>query len=102
MRSWDILPPPSVEYSYAVPQLSEGLEEEARAYMAKTAKPEEEQIVGRGRADAVIVQAAEASGASIVFMTTQGMGLARRIALGSTTDRVLHSLRRPLFVVPSP
>ena len=33
-------------------------------------------------------------------MTSHGKGLATRVALGSTTDRVMHSLHRSLLIVP--
>jgi nucleotide-binding universal stress UspA family protein len=102
VRAFDILPPPYAEMTYYAPDLSEGIEEDAREYLHRTAQPNERQLIARGAADAVIVEAADAVKASLVVMTTEGMGLARRIALGSTTDRVLHALKRPLYVVPAP
>jgi nucleotide-binding universal stress UspA family protein len=101
VRSYDLMPPPYAEISYYAPDLSEGLETDATDYLKRTAKPGEKMVVARGLADAVIIEAAEQTKASAVVMTTQGMGLARRIALGSTTDRVLHALKRPLLIVPA-
>jgi nucleotide-binding universal stress UspA family protein len=101
VRSYDLMPPPYAEISYYAPDLSEGLEADATDYLKRTAKAGEKMVVARGLADAVIIEAAEQTKASVVVMTTQGMGLARRIALGSTTDRVLHSLKRPLLIVPA-
>jgi nucleotide-binding universal stress UspA family protein len=34
-------------------------------------------------------------------MTSSGKGLAERITLGSTTGRVMHTLHRPLLIVPT-
>jgi nucleotide-binding universal stress UspA family protein len=35
-------------------------------------------------------------------MGAAGKGLAGRLVLGSTTDRVLHSLHRPLLIIMNP
>ncbi|MCA9854405.1 MAG: universal stress protein, partial [Dehalococcoidia bacterium] len=37
----------------------------------------------------------------LVVMASSGKGLAERIALGSTTGRVMHSLHRPLLIIPT-
>jgi nucleotide-binding universal stress UspA family protein len=100
VRAFSLVPPPALEFGYYVTEILEGVEQEARDYLKSVAAPGDEQLVGQGPADIVIVEAAKSAGASLVVMTTEGMGRARRIALGSTTDRVLHSLKRPLFIIP--
>ena len=102
VRGYDLVPPSYAGIGYYVPDLSEGLQEAARDYLAATTRPGERSLIARGTADLVIVDAAESVGASVVVMATEGLGRASRIALGSTTDRVLHSLKRPLFIIPPP
>jgi nucleotide-binding universal stress UspA family protein len=100
VRAYNLAPPTYVEIGYYVPDVSEGLEEAARQYLRLVAAQGETLLLARGAADVVIADAANSADASLVIMTTEGLGRARRIALGSTTDRVLHSLRRPLFIIP--
>ena len=49
---------------------------------------------------AAIEEAANKYDAGLIVLSSSGKGLARRIALGSTTDRVMHSVQRPLLIVP--
>ena len=44
--------------------------------------------------------AAEQHNAGLIVLTSTGKGLAKRVALGSTTDRVVHSTKRSVLVVP--
>jgi nucleotide-binding universal stress UspA family protein len=46
-----------------------------------------------------IVKQAEAESTDFIAMTTHGRGGVQRWALGSTTERVLHATRVPLFIV---
>jgi nucleotide-binding universal stress UspA family protein len=55
-----------------------------------------------GQAAAAIVEMASIVDPELVVVTSSGKGLASRIALGSTTERVAHSLHRPLLVVHVP
>ncbi|MGE3275330.1 MAG: universal stress protein [Vicinamibacterales bacterium] len=52
-------------------------------------------------ADQILVQADEC-GADVIVMGTQGLGGARRLLFGSTTERVLRRTSRPVLAVPSP
>jgi nucleotide-binding universal stress UspA family protein len=101
LRAYDMAPPTYVDFAFYPPDFASGIEEAAREYVTAVALPGETTLVAEGRADAAIEEAAETVNAGLVVMTTQGMGLARRIALGSTTDRVMRSLKRPLLIVPA-
>lgn len=49
-----------------------------------------------------IVEASEALGSELVVIPSQGKGRLRRLLMGSTTERVLGSIERPLLVLPKP
>ena len=78
------------------------LEEAAMAYLREVAREGEEIVAMLGPASTAIVTVAEERDAGMVVMATGGKGLAKRLILGSTTDRVLHSIRRPLFIIRPP
>lgn len=101
VRSYVALPPTGVEFAYYSPELLEGMEEGVKAYLAKTAKPGEQTFTVQGSAAQAIVAVAQESGAGLVVMTSHGRGFAARLAMGSTTGRVMHSAERPLLVVPA-
>jgi len=75
-------------------------EAEAKQYLASVARDGERQLALYGHAADVVVDAAGQIGSDIVVMATEGKGAASRLALGSTTDRVMHRLHRPLLIVP--
>lgn len=77
------------------------LEEAAMAYLQEVGQEGEEAIAMLGPASSAIVSVADDRDAGMVVMVTGGKGLAKRLILGSTTDRVLHSIRRPLFIIRS-
>lgn len=101
LRAYDTTPPVYVDFTFYPADFASGIEEAAREYLKGAALPGETTLVAQGRADAAIEEAAETLDAGLVVMTTQGMGLGKRIALGSITDRVMRSLRRPLLIVPA-
>ena len=74
----------------------------ATAYLAGLASPGEETIVEWGDAATAILADSQLVNADLVVMTASGKGLAKRLALGSTTDRVMHALHRPLIIIPPP
>lgn len=100
VRAYTIPPPVGVEFFFYPADLSTALQEAAREYLEVTARPGERTVAVVGVADAAISATATELDAGLVVMTSHGKGLAGRIALGSTTDRVMHSLRRPLLIVP--
>lgn len=90
----------SFEPYYPTQGLMESVEAGAKEYLAATGKADEGQVVAMGYPSTVIAEVAAAVDAEIVVVTTSGKGLAGRITLGSTTERLAHSLHRPLLVVP--
>ncbi len=76
------------------------LKEAAEEYLKSTVRPSEQAVAVLASPAAAIEDTAQKLGAGLVVLTTHGRGLAHRLALGSTTDRVLHSVRHPLLVIP--
>ncbi len=101
VRAYTIPPAVGVEFAYYPPDLVTSLEEGAKDYLSATAREGEGTVVALGPASEIVTQAATDLNADLVVMTSHGKGLAGRLALGSTTDRVMHGFRRPLLVVPA-
>ncbi|MGI8925727.1 MAG: universal stress protein [Tepidiformaceae bacterium] len=101
VRAYTALPPVGAEFTYYTPELLEGLEEGVRSYVTGAALPGEQTFVVQGAAASAILQATREVDAGMLVMTSHGRGFAARIALGSTTSRVLHEIERPLLVVPA-
>ncbi len=101
VRSYSIPPPVGVEFAYYPADLLETLQSSTSDYLNATVKPGEKSLMAQGYPAQVIVSAADEIDAGLVVMTSTGKGRAARIALGSATDRVLHSLKRSLLIVPS-
>jgi nucleotide-binding universal stress UspA family protein len=55
-----------------------------------------------GEAGKEILNQVAECGADVVVMGTQGLGAAKRMVFGSTTDKVLRESRVPVLAVPSP
>jgi nucleotide-binding universal stress UspA family protein len=103
IRAWSLPPAggaPFYYYDYFPPQLIDTLEGAANEYLAGVARKGERTMVVQGPAAPVIRDTATELDASLVVVTSSGKGLAARITLGSTTDRLAHSLHRPLLIVP--
>lgn len=100
VRAYSVPPPVGVEFVYYSPDVYQELEEAAAAYLKQIAKPGESTYVVQGAPAAAIEAAANEAGAGLVTVATRGLGLARRLILGSTTDRLMRTLRRPLLIVP--
>jgi nucleotide-binding universal stress UspA family protein len=100
VRAWQLPPPGGFEYSYYSEDLIGTFKTTAEEYISRTAKPEEKRYVAQGAASVVIQEAATQLDAGLVVMTSSGKGLARRLALGSITDRLMHSLHRPMLIIP--
>jgi nucleotide-binding universal stress UspA family protein len=101
LRAYSVPPPAGIEFSYYPADLSATLEAAAKEYLQATAKPGERTILVQGDAATAILEAAEQENASLIVMTSTGKGLAKRLALGSTTDRVVHGTKRAVLVVPT-
>lgn len=86
-------------------QLLETAREEGRATVNRVAEMFEGRcrvrgLIAEGEPAAEIVQVAEAEDVDIIVMGTRGMSQLQGLLLGSVTDRVLQSARRPVLVVP--
>jgi nucleotide-binding universal stress UspA family protein len=102
---WDDTRPPRYE---RVEQAQQVLGLDATAYLEGLAQTLREQglavsvAVHFGHPAELISQlAAEEGGSALIAMATHGYGGLRRWALGSVTDRVVHSSPVPVFVVRS-
>ena len=101
VRAYNI-PAPGVDFVAYPADVSAALRAGAEEYLASVARPGEETVCRMGGSVEVLDETAAQVDAGLVVLTSHGKGLAQRLALGSTTDRALHSLRRPLLVVPAP
>lgn len=99
VRSFSVPPPAGIEFSYYPADLATTLEDAAKEYLQVTAKPGEKALIMQGDAAGSILEVAEQENAGIIVLTSTGKGLAKRIALGSTTDRVVHGTKRAVLVV---
>jgi nucleotide-binding universal stress UspA family protein len=100
VRAYNVPPPVGVEFVAYPVDLSSTMKEATETYLAKTALTSETTYAVFGTAIDAIVSTAERVRASLVVMTSHGKGFAQRLALGSTTDRALHTLKCPVLVVP--
>lgn len=96
------LPPPvGVEFSYYSPSMLDSFKAATEEYLQKVALPGEKAYTVQGPAASAITETAAQVDSGLVVMASSGKGLAERIALGSTTGRVMHSLHRPLLIIPT-
>lgn len=100
VRAISVPPPVGIEFAYYPPDILTTMQAAAKDYLAAVARPGEETRLVNGAAAVAIEQTATDIDAGLIVMTSRGKGLAARLALGSTTDRVLHSVQRPLLIVP--
>lgn len=100
VRAYSFPPPAGIEFVAYPVDLTTSLREAAEAYLTQTAKPGEQALCQLAPPVQAIIEAADHVNAGLVVMTAHGKGAAQRIALGSNTDRAMHSLRRPLLIVP--
>ncbi len=94
--------PSTVEFGYYAPDLAESVRIGAEEYLQEVAGEGETAVTVLGPADTAILETARQLDAGLIVLTSHGRGLAGRLALGSTTDRVMHAAERVLLVVPSP
>ena len=101
VRSFTLPPPVGVEFSAYSPDLIASLQDAATEYMRATVKPGESERIVQGDAATAILETAKELDAGLVVLTSGGKGLAKRLAFGSVTDRVMHATDRTLLVVPA-
>lgn len=100
VRAYSIPPPVGIEFSYYSPEVLTSFQQATEDYLKQVALPGEQAYAVQASASIGIEETANQVDAGLVVMTTRGKGLAERLTLGSTTDRVMHNLRRPLLLVP--
>lgn len=101
LRAYSMPPAVGIEFAPYPADLIGSLEADAQAYLKATAKPGERALVVMGSAPEAISAAADEIDAGLVTVASHGKGLGSRLALGSTTDRLMHTLKRPMFIVPA-
>lgn len=100
IRTYTVPPPVGIEFATYPADFAQTLEQSAQAYISTVAKPGEQSIVLMGDATTAILESAEQIDAQLIVLTSSGKGLTKRLALGSTTDRVIHGTERPVLVLP--
>lgn len=101
IRTYTVPPPVGIEFATYPADFAQTLEQSAQAYVASVAKPGEQTIVLMGDPTTAILESADHVDAALIVLTSSGKGLTKRLALGSTTDRVIHGTERPVLVIPS-
>ncbi len=100
VRAYSIPPPVGVEFVAYPVDLSASMKDATEEYLKSTALPGEELFAVMAPPVDAIAEAADRIDAGLVVLTSHGKGFARRIAMGSVTDRAVHTLKRPILVVP--
>ncbi|HKS91613.1 MAG TPA: universal stress protein [Tepidiformaceae bacterium] len=100
LRGFSIVPPAAVGYVYYPPEIPDAIIDEARSYVTGQARPGERALAVQGEAGAVICSVINDLDVDLVVMSKTGKRLAARVAMGSITDRVLHTAHRPTLVIP--
>jgi nucleotide-binding universal stress UspA family protein len=100
LRTYSVPPPAGVEFATYPADFAQTLEMGAKEYLGSAAKPGEKTLVVMGDATTAILEAAEELDVALIVLSSSGKGLARRLTLGSTTDRVIHGTERPVLVIP--
>ena len=100
LRAYSIVSPAAAAYPYYPPDVPRQIADAAAEYIKDVAQKGEESLVVQGDAAAGIVAAANARDADLVVMSSHGKSFSKRFIVGSTTDRVMHELHRPLLIIP--
>jgi nucleotide-binding universal stress UspA family protein len=100
IRTYSVPPPVGIEFATYPADFAATMEDAAKSYVGTVAKPGEQTIVVMGDATTAILEAADQVDAALIVLTSSGKGLTKRLALGSTTDRVIHGTERPVLVIP--
>lgn len=101
LRTYSIPPAVGVEFATYPADLATTMEEAAKSYLSSVAKAGEKTVLRMGDATNALLETANEVNASLIVLTSSGKGLTKRLALGSTTDRVIHGTSRPVLVIPS-
>ncbi|MGE5597468.1 MAG: universal stress protein [Hyphomicrobiales bacterium] len=101
LSAYEMPGPLTVEVPYYLPELMESLATETSEYLDGVVRPGERTVAVEGPPAPAIVDTAEREDAALVVVAASGKNLPRRLAFGSTTERVLHNVKRPLLIVPT-
>lgn len=101
VRAYMVAPPGSMGYVYYPPEIPDAIVAEVHAYVAMVAERGERTLALRGDAGTVILQVINDLDIDLIVMSKTGKGLTSRIAIGSVTDRVLHTAHRPMLIMPA-
>lgn len=100
LQAWNPALPLGGEYAAGGPSMIAEVSAAAEAYLSTVRLRGEETVAVAGPAASAIREAADRLDASMVVVSSHGKGKALRLALGSTTEILRKTLRRPLLVVP--
>jgi nucleotide-binding universal stress UspA family protein len=100
LQAWNAALPLGGDFALGGPSMVAEISAAAEAYLSRVRLPGEETVALAGPAASAIRDAADRLDASMVVVSSHGKGRALRLALGSTTEILRKTLRRPLLVVP--
>ncbi len=92
--------PLTEDYLYYAPAFMAEIQGATERYLEGLALPGEHPLAVQGDPAGSIIRVAAELDADLVVMASHGKDFSRRVFLGSTTDRVLHELHRPLLIIP--
>jgi nucleotide-binding universal stress UspA family protein len=101
LRAYSVTPSAGSEFIVYEYDAVSILKDAAEEYLKGVAREGETTFTAMMSPAAAVEQGAEQIGAGLIALTSRGRGLAYRLTLGSTTDRVIHSVRRPVLVLPA-
>ncbi|MGE3073100.1 MAG: universal stress protein [Dehalococcoidia bacterium] len=100
VRTYSLPPAVGAEFATYPANVGTAMQEAAETYLHDIAKPGEKTVIQMGDPTTALLETAEAENATLIVLTSSGKGLAKRVTLGSTTDRVIHGTNRPVLVLP--
>ncbi len=100
VRTYSLPPAVGAEFATYPSNVGTAMQEAAETYLEEVAKPGEKTVSQMGDPTTALLETAEAENATLIVLTSSGKGLAKRVTLGSTTDRVIHGTNRPVLVLP--
>lgn len=101
VRAYSVPVAVGAEFAYYPADLMTTYEQAAKEYLLNVAQAGEKTLLVNGNAADSIARVADDENAAMIVVASSGKGLAARIALGSTTDRLMHNVNRPLLVIPA-
>lgn len=100
VRAYNMPPTVGMEFAPYPADFLGNLEKDAEDYLRRTVVAGEEALCIRSTAPEGIAQVADERKAGLVVVASHGKGFAARMAMGSTTDRLIHMLKRPMLIAP--